>query len=351
MPKKRMLSQDLVRAVCCLGMVAYHFSMHLLETASLIPIKYHANGLWGEIFVTVFFAMSGAMLYRNHPIITGEELKKYYYKRWKSIFPAFYTVFLVGFFINVVHFHRFFYYGNPLRLLYSVLGIDGYLSVYGVPTYYICGEWFLGAIIILYLLYPVILYFFNKNDIVLTVMVFLYFMFKTVTGIGVRHMWVDVFSCLLSFEIGMFLMKHELFVRPYVGMIALIIAVITLIVPLPGNNYAWNHLTGIAAYLAINMIGKELIKVPAICFAAQKISSISYPVYLVHHLIIIKIVSLFYPLSVRKVLFCLLLTWLASIVAGYLLSIVNRYEIRYIDAGIKHWRRKREININEKITN
>ena len=89
----------------------------------------------------------------------------------------------------------------------------------------------------------------------------------------------------------MFLMKHELFDRPYMGMAALIIAVVTLIVPLPGNNYAWNHLTGIAAYLAINMIGRELVKVPAVCSASQKISSISYPVYLVHHLIIIKIVS------------------------------------------------------------
>ena len=45
-----------------------------------------ANANWGFLFVTAFFAISGAVLYYNYPkIISFKDLKIFYYKRFGII--------------------------------------------------------------------------------------------------------------------------------------------------------------------------------------------------------------------------------------------------------------------------
>ena len=62
--------------------------------------------------------------------------------------------------------HKFFFKGHWAKILYSIIGSDSYLS-YKLNTYFIAGEWFLGEIIIIYLLYPLILWIINKNIILI----------------------------------------------------------------------------------------------------------------------------------------------------------------------------------------
>ncbi len=320
---KRMVSQDFVRAVCCVAMVAYHYSVHLSENAALLPLKNHANGLWGEVIVTVFFAMSGALLYKNNQIVSKEKLKKYYIKRWKSIFPLFYTVFLLVYFNNVLNSGSFFYRGHPESLLLSVFGLDGYLSIYGVYTYYICGEWFLGALIILYLFYPLLLYVFNKNSFLVTGVILCYYLIKQFTGIGVHHMWTDVFSCILSFEIGMFFMKHNLFKSQITIAAAWIICIFTLVIDLPGPDYFWNHITGLALYCVLNFLGEFFCRTNCIEKLANGISKLSYSIYLVHHLLIVRIINNFQPISEIQVLLCLFFAVSFSFLYGWMASLVS----------------------------
>lgn len=54
-------SYDFVRAICALGIVAFHFSSHLREGAFL-PLLTHGTVVWGQTLVTVFFCMSGILL-------------------------------------------------------------------------------------------------------------------------------------------------------------------------------------------------------------------------------------------------------------------------------------------------
>ena len=63
---------------------------------------------------------------------------------------------------KVFQVHKVFY-GPPWpRILLSLFGVDGYFS-YKIPNYYQVGEWFLGAIVMLHAVYPLLSFAVNKN--------------------------------------------------------------------------------------------------------------------------------------------------------------------------------------------
>lgn len=112
------------------------------------------------MFVTSFFSISGAVLFYNYSKV--KSLKIFYFKRWKSIFPSFYICYIYFFLKNVFKYQTLFYNGHWSRLLLSVIGLDGYLGQI-FKTYHLNGEWFLGAIIIIYIIYPLLSWLMNKN--------------------------------------------------------------------------------------------------------------------------------------------------------------------------------------------
>lgn len=150
---ERIASIEFIRAVCALGIIAFHVSCYTAPEAAKL-LHTHSNGDFGGIFVGIFFLISGGMLYRNNRDIPS--LKRFYFKRWKSIFPMFYITWLYYYLDNVIRTGTPFYGGKPWALVLTLLGLDGYLA-YRIDGYYIVGEWFLGAIVLLYALYPVFL--------------------------------------------------------------------------------------------------------------------------------------------------------------------------------------------------
>ena len=139
-----------IRAICAIGIIAFHVSCYTAPEAVKLLHTY-ANGNWGSIFVGIFFLISGGVLYLNYP--SAANLKSFYYKRWKAIFPMFYVTWLYYYLNAVIAAGTPFYNGSPWTLLLTAVGLDGYLA-YRIPGYYIVGEWFLGAIVLLYCLYP-----------------------------------------------------------------------------------------------------------------------------------------------------------------------------------------------------
>lgn len=55
---KKILAIDFIRVICALGVIVYHFSCHLNNTRFL-PFYSFVNGDWGDVFVTIFFMLSG----------------------------------------------------------------------------------------------------------------------------------------------------------------------------------------------------------------------------------------------------------------------------------------------------
>jgi len=67
--KERLKTVDLIRAVSVLGIISYHFSCSLtdINSGAIKPFYQFSNGSWGDIFVTLFFILSGMMLFYNEP--------------------------------------------------------------------------------------------------------------------------------------------------------------------------------------------------------------------------------------------------------------------------------------------
>jgi len=85
--------------------------------------------------------------YRDHL-----DLAAFYKKRFMSIYPMFWFCWIIAF----LYLKRWKQFSFSFRnLLMTVTGFDGYLSFAG-KNWYLIGEWFLGALILLYLLFPVV---------------------------------------------------------------------------------------------------------------------------------------------------------------------------------------------------
>ncbi len=154
MKKERVLYLDLMRIVGFFMITSYHFSVAVrtldIEAAYIDIFRGIIHIVWAPIAVSCFFMVSGAaLIYRYEEKLT---LKEYYKKRFLGIFPLFWLAYLFAFL-------DFFYRSKSMpnapkvNFLLTVIGMDGYLYEY-VDNFYMIGEWFLGAIILLYILFP-----------------------------------------------------------------------------------------------------------------------------------------------------------------------------------------------------
>ena len=128
--KKHLKAIVFARSISCLGIIIFHFFCH--SKSNFKYLQNTSNSTWGFIYVTCFFAISGIVLYYNYPY--NFSLKKFYFKRWKSIFPAYYLCFLYFYHKNVFKYKKIFFLGNWKRLIFTLFGVNGYLS-YKFYTY------------------------------------------------------------------------------------------------------------------------------------------------------------------------------------------------------------------------
>lgn len=286
--KGRIKEADFVRAISCIGIVIFHFSA-TLDNYSIncsLPLYYYGNGDWGKILVTVFFMLSGAMLWYNEKEIT----LIYYYKRWKSIYPMFYLAFGFNFFKNILSSGKVFYNGKPWTLLLSLLGMDGYFS-YRIKGYYILGEWFLGAIIFMYLLYPLLVHFMNRYKIPATIIIILFFIgILNFNGFIISES-TNIFTCLISFWFGMLCMEYIAYWdNKYVAIIALVLFFIFGKLDIQ-NKVVVDQLCGWVLFIFLMNIGKIIMKNKLLDNIFSGLSKLSYPIFLLHHIILFQVIN------------------------------------------------------------
>lgn len=153
MKKERVLYLDLIRIICFLMVTAFHFSVGVKTFGINANVELYqgiVHIVWGPIAVSCFFMVSGAALIYNY----GEKLslKEFYKKRFLGLYPLFwlaYTFAFLDFFYRV----KLMPGASKITFFLTVIGMDGYFLDY-VQTFYLIGEWFLGAIVMLYILFP-----------------------------------------------------------------------------------------------------------------------------------------------------------------------------------------------------
>ena len=96
MKQKRLFYLDVIRAVCAVMIVVYHFPLAISQ-----PVDYFhafANGSFGMIAVYCFFMVSGAALMHRYRDEDRLDLKNFYKKRFLSLYPLFWITYIMAFF-------------------------------------------------------------------------------------------------------------------------------------------------------------------------------------------------------------------------------------------------------------
>ncbi len=173
MLKPRLIELDIVRIFACWCILTIHFNASIcgydIAGNFIYPNNFISNNWFGcylgDIGVGLFFILSAASLEFRYPVIelSGAGLFNFYMKRAKTLYPMFWIAFVSAY----VLFLDKSFFAKPIKYLpISIIGLDGYISALGfgyLGTFYRLGEWFLGCILILYLLYPLLAHAFHYN--------------------------------------------------------------------------------------------------------------------------------------------------------------------------------------------
>lgn len=286
---------DLIRVFSTFLIVSSHFSFCFVQysiSGYNNFFLYTANTDAGKVGVYLFFMLSGGGLAYNYAR-KKFDIISYYKKRWLKIFPLFYLCYIIFLIIKIALKQIQMSDIVPYRFIWTILGMDSYLSG-EVSTYAIVGEWFTGAIIILYLLFPVFLLLYRKSKgtyLFTTIIIYsLYLITWYVHPLPHPANVESIFSDLLYFWIGMMMVRETEKIDKIDN-----ILLIALIVPLLLVHNSWDALTS-------SLVGAILIwiiarRVPTNVYKSNKlfqiVSRYSYVIYLIHHQIIYLILKPF----------------------------------------------------------
>ena len=311
--KEKLKYLDMIRAISCIMIVFFHYRYTFYEFA--IPGKgtdflRFTNGDWGGCFVAGFFMISGAALWYNHTGPFGfKGILKFYKKRALSIYPYFYVAWLIMYVINSRKLGIWNWGGPRSNYLFTLFGMDGYFSYLG-QNYYCLGEWFLGAIIWLYLLYPILAFAFRKFRIPASLILTFFYVFNLYRNNFSSSPDVNIFivaikyynshvlisdnmclwTCVMNFWLGMlFVTYRDRLIKLWTAILSTIIIVVLASVPVPLPKIIVCTLIAFAYCLILAYISRrfdfpDAEKIPG--KVISYISRYSYGIFLVHHVLL-----------------------------------------------------------------
>lgn len=296
---KRIISMDLIRIFSCLCVITCHFNASIsglnngvfVYANSVVPNFYLENRLYlGDIGTSLFFILSGASSMLSYK---KGSARLFYKKRFLSMFPMFYVAYIVAtiadFFIQ-----KGFTGADWKLFLFSLIGFDGYLASLGFIGYdfYKLGEWFLGCILSLYLVFPWLHKSLEKKPICTTVLVCgTYVCYEVWAHMhGTAFASNSFFLRIPEFLLGMLFIKYNLQRKTKLTLgIASIAAILGWLLR--------NHITPLTfcicmcllLFAGITWLGNRITgnTIPKILF---ELSGLTYPVFLVHHWMISRLV-------------------------------------------------------------
>lgn len=303
MKKERIFYLDFIRALAVILILLTHYNALFLymnpQPLDKVVITYRICNLYiGDFGVSLFFIISGAAL--MHVYESKLELIKFYKKRFIAIYPMFWLAYIIGFVIQKFIYHVD-YSGIPGKnFILTILGFDGYYA--GVmPTFYIVGEWFLGAIILIYVVFPLLRWAVNKHPFSCGAILMLFYLLALVcyqTNLSKAEL---IAMRLPEFYFGMLYMKYIKKTDWKAALMAITVLVLnTVLAPTFDSNVQTTYV-GIMAFLCLTFVAKfldcKIIRV--IC---QFLSKYCYAIFLIHHFIIYKVAGMidFYAISTSQ---------------------------------------------------
>lgn len=293
MKKERLLYLDFIRAIAAVSIVLTHYNARYILFANppvwrnVVVTGTVSNiyiGSWG---VSLFFIISGAALMYTYSEVC--ELKIFYRKRFESLFPMFWIAYSIAFL-----YYFYIYRGLPFNapktnIIFSVLGMDGYLME-NIPTFYILGEWFLGAIILMYILFPLLRKMLKDHPIILISIVgAIYAVIILKYNLPFKENKF-LFTRIPEFLFGMYFVEYIKKVDKKQVSVALIVLFLNGVCRPPLNESLQTTYVGIASFIVLVYLSK-LMKFKVVKNTCGLLSKYSYAIFLVHHVVIAQIMS------------------------------------------------------------
>ena len=322
--KKKIFYLDFIRVLSMLMIVTYHFYAHFSENNISGFKTIFANGKWGLIGVALFFMISGASLMYNYK--DKLEIKQYIKKRFLGIYPMFWIAYTLVF-IYLFYQTKTNIWGLPIyNMIPTIFAMDGYLSSY-IKTFYIIGEWFLGCIVLIYAVFPLLRKCVNKYPKITLVIATLsnllvLFLLKNAKMPINQNFIVSLYSFLL----GMYAIQIKEF-KLWQAIAALIVSIIGYIAVVPNMNMQVlaANISGYSLYVVLAYIGTKITN-----NMLQKIfvtiSKYSYPIFLMHHYTIMKIENTFQNkiMGLTGTILLYITCWIVIIGLAKLVYMINK---------------------------
>jgi peptidoglycan/LPS O-acetylase OafA/YrhL len=210
--KDRLLFFDILRIVAILLIVLGHLHglVFLNIEYFLYNPEHYFNMIWfsaGTVGVGLFLFISGAVLeYTHRNISTIGELIQFYYKRLSRIYPVYWISLVITMFVA------------PVYLEKSTAGLISQISGFMSSPFHI--QWFIGLIVFMYLIFPVLSKSMEKYPYIIIVSIFIISILSIlyVNTYGAEFAGIDQQAdrtfplCnLIEFGLGIFLVQQNLY--------------------------------------------------------------------------------------------------------------------------------------------
>lgn len=285
-PRPRLFYLDFIRALAAILIIITHYNNPYMSSRPVF--MYEPFGVYvGGLGVSLFLIISGAALMYTYGDMEKLNLRLFYKKRFLSIFPMFWIAFVIAnaylFLCNNGHIVT---HAPAWSIIFSILGIDGLIANTTIPTFYTLGEWFLGFILLFYIIFPIMRYGIKKYPKFSASIIAFLFIGTILLRPNIIGLPVDILitTRLPELAFGMYFIQYIKKVR----FLPLCFSIILLSAQefssfLP--NFLAVPAVGVASFLVLTWVA-EHINCKMIQKPFQSIAKYSYPIFLVHHVVI-----------------------------------------------------------------
>jgi peptidoglycan/LPS O-acetylase OafA/YrhL len=291
--RRRLFYLDFIRAFATILIVITHFNNpYLLGHPIFVYSPFHIYV--GSLGVSLFLIISGAALMYVHGDDERLNFKRFYFKRFKTIYPMFWIAFIFANAYLLLMGRGIVTSAAPRwRIIFSALGMDGLIASMQYQTFYTLGEWFLGFIIIFYVAFPLLRVGVNKKPVLTAVIVVALYTATLILPTPLPNIPRSVLltTRLPELTFGMYFIKYIKKVKWPVLLASIALLVLQQAtgflnsLQAPGSEDFATTLVGIAAFAVLVWVAQYLdhrpVRVPV-----ASIAKYSYSIFLVHHVVI-----------------------------------------------------------------
>ena len=291
--KNKLQSFETYRGFAALMIAAIHFNVNS-------PLSNHS--LASGLFVHFFFTLSGFVMYLNYnnKFIDFSSVKNFLKKRFFRLYPLHFLFLIIFLIIEITKYYIEINYGLVAnKKAFSVNNLETFLgNIFLLQTFFNdytfnTPSWSISAEYYTYMLFALILFFMNKNNLLIfiSLIAILIFRINTEINLGVQKTYLSFLDCIYCFFIGVFSCKIyfkysnlEIY-KKYYSIITFLLLGVTglLIINLGGKlKFIIPLFFGLLLIFSANLKNENLLgKIICNKFFVY-LGSISYSIYMCH---------------------------------------------------------------------